>query len=176
VSPVVQIGGIDKNKYTGAIDWIQVTQDSDFIVAGVTHSFRVDSTSPSTPIQFFQQRALFDTGNPNLAQIPLNDWNHLADSVGAQFDDDSGSWWFPCESTLDIDLHGSEDVVYTLHLADPNNVDSSTGLCAATVFPVESQTYWYVSYYAHFSIYQFTRLWQGYWNAIPLKLLSHLPL
>jgi hypothetical protein len=77
VSPVVQIGGIDKNKYTGAIDWIPMTQDSWFIAPGVTHSFRASSTSPSTPIQFFQQRIIFDTGDPNLAGMPLNDWNTL---------------------------------------------------------------------------------------------------
>jgi hypothetical protein len=156
-----------------------MTQDSWFITPGVTHSFHASKTSPSTPIHFFQQRIIFDTGDPNFGGMPENDWNLLVNAIGAEYNEDSGDWWFPCESKLEIDLHGSEGVVYGINLSDPDTLDPNTGLCAATLYSMgPGADNWCVRYYTNFfdpSIYAIPLL-QDYGNAILLKVLSHFPL
>jgi hypothetical protein len=133
LTSVAQLGGVDKNKYTGEIDWIPMTQDSWWIAYDVARTISTSSGSAPVTVNFNERRVIFDTGDGGLAGIPTDDWNLLVESAGATQDSD-GNWWFPCESTMSMNLNGSQGVIYTVPLGDTNNVNSDDStMCAATM-------------------------------------------
>jgi hypothetical protein len=133
LTSVAQLGGVDKNKYTGEIDWIPMTQDSWWIAYDVTRTISTSSGSAPVTVDFNERRVIFDTGDGGLAGIPTDDWNFLINAAGATYDDD-GNWWFPCDSTMSMALNGSQGVIYTVPLGDINNVaEYDSSMCAATM-------------------------------------------
>lgn len=75
------------------------------------------------------------TGIPQgLLSIPDDDFYTLSNGLDAINDPDSGNWYWPCESTLMIDMNGSQGRVYTIQLADPTQPYSETeGYCASRI-------------------------------------------
>lgn len=61
----------------------------------------------------------FDTGDGGMLACPPDDWVVLTTAVGA-IEDDSGKWWFPCESTITLMMHGSQSREYVVPLAFPD--------------------------------------------------------
>lgn len=127
-----QIGGIDANKFTGSIDWIPLTLVSAWQSSSSTKTVRTTTGGPAVPATFTTPVIEFDTGDPGLIALPTPDWNVLTNAVGA-FQDASNNWWFPCNSTITINFHGSQNRDYPVALADPTQPNSSRpGFCAAT--------------------------------------------
>jgi hypothetical protein len=126
VGSVAQIGGVDKNKFVGSIDWTPMSQDSQWIAPNIARTIMVsDNNAPVAP-GFAHTGVLFDTGDPTLMGVPTDDWNLLLGVVGAT-QDDNGAWLFPCQSRMTINMKGSQGRTYTFYLAD--RTQNNNGMC-----------------------------------------------
>jgi hypothetical protein len=127
LSSVAQIGGLDRNKYTGTMDWIPVDQEAQWISPIQTRTVQVSSTSPLLTLPFTYQKLLFDTGDPGALGIPTSDWNILVNGLGAKRDK-AGTWWFPCGSTVNLNFKGSAGRNYPILISDQTQ-ENVCGLC-----------------------------------------------
>jgi hypothetical protein len=139
VVSVVQVGGVDKNKYTGSIDWLPMTQDSWWISPSQVRTVKKTSTSAAITPSFTSSTIIFDTGDPGFVGLPTEDWNVLTAALGAT-EDSSGQWWFPCQSTMSLNFKGNVGSTYTINLGDTTR--QSNGLCAALANDAGVQADW----------------------------------
>jgi hypothetical protein len=69
----------------------------------------------------------FDTGDPGLLGLPTDDWNLLVAAVGGE-QDEYGTWWFTCDSYMNLNLNGSTRRTYQVLLSDTTQ-ENASGLC-----------------------------------------------
>lgn len=76
-----------------------------------------------------------------LLSFPDPDFQDLAAALGAIEVISTGQWFFPCESTVTLDMNGSQGREYVIPLADPTQPFSGqAGFCAATINDSGSDT------------------------------------
>ncbi|KAH7073425.1 acid protease [Auriculariales sp. MPI-PUGE-AT-0066] len=130
IKSVAQIGGIDRRKFKGSMDWTFVNSDS---MWKIPHSKRYIKTAKGKTIDltesFTHPVLTLDTGSPGLVGLPTSDWNILVKQAGAK-QDDQGNWRFPCKATMTWNFHGSQGRDYTFPLGKAGT-DDGTGFCDA---------------------------------------------
>ncbi|EJD42585.1 acid protease [Auricularia subglabra TFB-10046 SS5] len=141
VKSVTQVGGIDRNKFKGSMDWVPLTTSSQWQIPNAQRWVTDGSgnTVDGTP-QFTHTTMALDTGDPGLLGLPTNDWNTLVQLAGAKSDSGNG-WRFPCSSTMTWNFHGTETRNYTFALADIGTDDGS-GFCNALANDAGDTTNW----------------------------------
>jgi hypothetical protein len=140
VTSVAQPGAIDRNKFTGSIDWIPMNLVSMWQSPSQTRTVKVTTKSASIAPAFGHPVITFDTSDPGLLGLPTDDWTLLVDAVGAEQDSD-GNWWFPCQSTMSLGLNGNQGRTYTFALAG-TTTDPFSGLCNALANDAGPTTNW----------------------------------
>lgn len=63
VVSVAQIGGVDQNKYTGAIDWVPMTPSTGWVCPSQTRTAQATIGGPVIPVTNNTPTIFFDTGN-----------------------------------------------------------------------------------------------------------------
>ncbi|KAF9514995.1 hypothetical protein BS47DRAFT_1342384 [Hydnum rufescens UP504] len=121
VQSSVAIGGVDRNKYIGTMDWFPLTDDSMWIIP---NGLRYVTPGNNAPIvdatkKFTHTSLTLDTGDPELLGLPTNDWKTLVNLVGAQGPDSNGNYLFPCDATMTLNFRGTQNRDYTFTLVDP---------------------------------------------------------
>jgi hypothetical protein len=143
---VVQVGGIDRNKYTGAVDWILMDNDSKW--RSLKQQRTVKSSSTATPFNatgyFPIDSFVFDTGYSGGLWVPHEDFTMLLEVAGAK-QDGQGNWEFPCESVMTFNFLGSQGVTYTIPLANTNFPGTFSGYCYANAQDGQDSPDWFVS-------------------------------
>lgn len=155
VSSVAQLGGVDTNKYTGEIDWVPMDASWRWQSPSQVRTIRATTDGPEVPFTWSGDSILFDTGHPrkcchaseppmrnglsccpaDFFSPPPDDWAQLTIALQAiqDFENDGGAWFFPCDSTLTLMMHGSQSREYVIPLADPTQPYSQVeGYCLAT--------------------------------------------
>lgn len=117
VSSKVAVGGVDRNKFTGSMDWIPLTADSMWQVPWSRRFVSSAAGTVDATLQFNHEIMTFDTGDPGLLGIPSDDWLTLTALIGA-FQDSGGNWLFPCAARLVWNFNGSTNRNYTVVLSD----------------------------------------------------------
>ena len=64
VSSVAQLGGVDKNKFTGAIDWVPMNAGSAWQSPSQTRTVRATTNGAPVSVTFVTPIIEFDTGDP----------------------------------------------------------------------------------------------------------------
>lgn len=73
------------------------------------------------------------------------DFSPLAQALDAIQDSD-GNWQWPCQATVTLMPHGTQNREYTINLADPTNpFDGQAGYCGSTVGNSGGAGNWYVT-------------------------------
>ncbi|KZV89990.1 acid protease [Exidia glandulosa HHB12029] len=132
VTSRVALGGVDRNKFTGNMDWIPLTSSSMWQVPwGRRFVTRASGTIDAT-LQFNHEILTFDTGDPGLLGVPSDDWITLTTLTGA-IQDSNSNWLFPCAASLTWNFNGSTNRNYTVVLSDQNTAQTINGtrFCAA---------------------------------------------
>jgi hypothetical protein len=77
--------------------------------------------------------------------IPNLDWNTLVLDLSPQVDS-SGNYYWPCESTVTINMGGTQNRNYDIQLADPTQPYSgNSAYCASSIDNGGDNANWYVS-------------------------------
>lgn len=117
LTSVAQLGGVDRNKYTGSIDWIPLTAYTMWQSPSQVRTVR-DPGGRVVTADFTIPVITFDTGDPGALAPPHDDWQVLVGAVGGFTD--SVNWYFPCGCTLTLNFGGSQGADYVIELTDPN--------------------------------------------------------
>lgn len=142
LTSVAQIGGVDRNKYTGSIDWVPMTPYSMWQSPSQTRTVRRTSGGAVIPTYFQHQIITFDTGDPYALWLPTDDFNIIVGAVGG-FKDGSQNWFFPCGSTLTLNMNGSQGRNYVVALADPTQPYVwNSAYCAAIPYDAGATDNW----------------------------------
>ncbi|EJD37929.1 acid protease [Auricularia subglabra TFB-10046 SS5] len=126
------LGGVDRNKYTGAMDWIPVTQGDSWWIVGNFQRFVSGSAVSSesgtydATHRFTHKQMLFDTGADGLLYVPSDDYQTLLAVLGAQ-DNFPEPYRIPCGATMTWSFGGTQDRNYTIELAAVET--NSNGVC-----------------------------------------------
>lgn len=133
---MVGVGGVDRNKYTGSMDWVPVTQgDSWWIVsnfqrfvtgaAGSTGAGTYDATQRFTHKQMLTSPTAIK-GADGLLYVPSDDYQTLLVTLGAQSNFPEPSR-IPCGATMTWSFGGTQNRNYTIGLAATET--NANGFC-----------------------------------------------
>jgi hypothetical protein len=143
---VVQVGGIDRNKYTGAIDWIPMDNDSKWRSPKQHRTIKASPTAASfNATEYFPSDGfIFDTGFSGYLWIPHNDFLMLVGLASGIDSSGQGTWEFPCDSTMTFNFLGSQGISYTIPLADKSSPGTVSGYCWALAQDGQGSSDWFV--------------------------------
>ncbi|EJU04492.1 acid protease [Dacryopinax primogenitus] len=143
VSSQGSIGGLDANKFTGEVDWIQMDPQGQWqspasqrVVQASSSSSAIDATD-----LFSHPVVTFDTAYGALLDLPHDDWLTLMSLVGAQGPDSNGNFLIPCNSTMTLNFYGSQNRNYTFDLANTSS-DNGNGFCNPLASDAGSMPTW----------------------------------
>ncbi|KAF8312133.1 acid protease [Clavulina sp. PMI_390] len=139
VTSKVDVGGLDRNKYLGTMDWIPVTQDSMWNNPSSQRFVKGSGNWVNATAQFTHTSIVFDTGDPGILGIPTNDWDTLLTLVGAETV--NGATLFPCSSEITFNFRGTQFRNYTYSLVD-TTTNNGNGFCTPTANDAGSTTNW----------------------------------
>ncbi|EJU04521.1 acid protease [Dacryopinax primogenitus] len=137
------LGGLDANKFTGAVDWIPIGAQSMWTNPASTRFVQASSSSSviNATAQFSHPAITFDTGDPNLLGLPHDDWLVLMNLLGAQGPDSAGNYLIPCGSQMTWNFAGTEGRNYTFSLIQDGTNDG-TGFCQPAANDAGDTTNW----------------------------------
>ncbi|KAF8310515.1 acid protease [Clavulina sp. PMI_390] len=139
VTSKIDVGGLDRNKYTGAMDWIPITQDSMWTNPSAQRFVKGAGKFKNATAKFSHTSIVFDTGDPGKLGIPTDDWSTLLTLVGAETV--NGATLFPCASEITFNFRGTEFRNYTYSLVDITT-DNGNGFCTPIANDAGSTVNW----------------------------------